>query len=127
MNLKIKENTVLLSEKFEKFSENCLVLKRTKNIKFNLFYSPVERISAIKFYFPGDFRTKNLLHIEVKAGIHCSRDCISYKELSKTLFNNIYVTIICEFNKFADNAKEMVENPEDSVIFRIKENFHEFF
>jgi hypothetical protein len=77
-----------------------------------LFYSKVERISAIKFYFPGDFWTKNLLHIEVKARMHSSRDCIAYKELSKTLYNNIYVTIICELNKFADNAKEMLENPQ---------------
>jgi hypothetical protein len=112
LNPKITENTVLLSETFEKFSENCLVLKRTKNMTFNLLYSPVERISAIKFYFPGDFWTKNLLHIEVKARIHSSRDCIAYKELSKTLFNNIYVTIICELNEFTDNAKEMIENPQ---------------
>ncbi len=75
------ENTALLNKTF---SENCLLFKRTKNI--NLFYSPVERIPAIKFYFPGNFWTKNLLLIEVKARIHSSRDCIAYKELSKTLF-----------------------------------------
>jgi hypothetical protein len=83
----------------------------------NLFYSPVERISAIKFYFPGDFWTKDLLHIEAKARIHSSRDCIAYKELSKTHFNNIYVIIICELNKFPDNASEMVENPQSIQFY----------
>ncbi len=54
------------------------------------------RLSISRFR---DFWTKNLLRIEVKAQIHPSRDCITYKELSP-LFNDVDVIIICVLHKF---------------------------